>query len=80
MRAYSIQKKRCEVSSLIQKIKFHPKNNVMPSTCKDLDAVYIGETKRKFKTTGSRAVKNGDVNKNEIADHSWSDNHNFNWK
>ena len=57
-------------------------NVIYEIPCKDCDAVYIGETKRKFKQRvqeHKRAVKNGDVNKNEIADHSWSNDHEFDW-
>ncbi|XP_057301965.1 uncharacterized protein LOC130636309 isoform X1 [Hydractinia symbiolongicarpus] len=66
------------------KINMEEQNNVVYEIpCKDCDAVYIGETKRKFKQRVQeymRAVRNGDVKKNEIEDHSWSRSHQFNWR
>ena len=44
---------------------------------------YIGETKRSFKVRANehkRAVKNQDVDKNEIADHCWKNDHEMNWE
>ncbi|XP_057298092.1 uncharacterized protein LOC130629018 [Hydractinia symbiolongicarpus] len=65
------------------KINLEEQSNVVYEIpCKDCDAVYIGETKRKFKQRVQehmRAVRNRDVKKNEIADHSWSRSHQFNW-
>ena len=75
----------------LRKILSHPKdkipegrnNNVVYQIpCSDCNAVYIGETKRKFDCRvqeHKKAVQNGDISKNEIADHSWTKNHNFNW-
>ena len=51
--------------------------------CADCNAVYIGETKRSLNQRAkehARAVKNGDVDKNEIADHCWKNDHKFNWE
>ncbi|XP_057302713.1 uncharacterized protein LOC130636882 [Hydractinia symbiolongicarpus] len=50
--------------------------------CKDCDAVYVGETKRMFKQRvqeHKRAVRNADTDKNEIADHSWNNDHIIDW-
>ena len=58
-------------------------NIVYKIPCNDCEAVYIGETKRSFKQRSSehqRAVRNGDTDKNEIADHCWKENHQMNWK
>ena len=75
----------------LRKILSHPKdkipqgrnNNVIYQIpCSDCNAVYIGETKRKFDCRvqeHKKAVQNGDISKNEIANHSWTKNHNFNW-
>ncbi|XP_057291948.1 uncharacterized protein LOC130614539 [Hydractinia symbiolongicarpus] len=74
---------RSTLSKPKDKINLEEQNNVVYEIpCKDCDAVYIGETKRKFKQRVQehmRAVRNGDVKKNEIADHSWSRSHQFNW-
>ena len=51
--------------------------------CADCNAVYIGETKRSLNQHAkehARAVKTGDVDKNEIADHCWKNDHRFNWE
>ena len=51
--------------------------------CKDCNVSYIGETKRSFKvrTNGhKRAVKNQDLDKNEIADHCWKNDLEMNWQ
>ena len=48
--------------------------------CGDCNAVYIGESKRTLDQRSkehARAVRNGDIEKNEIADHSWKYNHRF---
>ncbi|XP_057298389.1 uncharacterized protein LOC130629264 [Hydractinia symbiolongicarpus] len=74
---------RSTLSKPKDKINMEEQNNVVYEIpCKDCDAVYIGETKRKFKQRVQEhmcAVRNGDVKKNEIADHSWSRSHQFNW-
>jgi len=57
-------------------------NIVYKIPCKDCDATYIGESKRSFKVRSSehmRAVRNMDIEKNEIADHCWKFNHEMNW-
>ena len=44
---------------------------------------YIGETKRSFKVRTNkhkRAVKNQNVDKNEIVDHCWKNDHEINWE
>ena len=47
-------------------IKSDKKSNIVYKiSCKDCNVSYIGETKRTFKV--KRAVKNQDVDKNEIA-------------
>ena len=46
------------------------------------EAVYISETKRTLVQRvqeHKRAVRNADISKNEIADHSWTKDHQFNW-
>ena len=58
-------------------------NIVYKIPCADCNAVYIGESKRSFDQRSKehvRAVKNGDVDKNEIADHSWKLDHKFDWE
>ena len=43
---------------------------------------YIGETKRTLVQRvqeHKRAVRNADTSMNEIADHSWTKDHQFNW-
>ena len=57
-------------------------NVVYKIPCEDCEATYIGETKRSFKqrsTEHMRAVRNGDFDKNEIADHCWKYNHEMKW-
>ena len=57
-------------------------NIVYKIPCRDCDATYIGESKRSFKQRSSehmRAVRNRDIEKNEIADHCWKENHQMNW-
>ena len=57
-------------------------NIVYKIPCGDCEATYIGETKRSFKQRSSehiRAVKNRDIEKNEIADHCWEKDHNMDW-
>ena len=57
-------------------------NIVYKIPCKDCDATYIGESKRSFKVRSSehmRAVRNMDIEKNEIADHCWKFNHEMDW-
>ena len=62
-------------------VNLEDQNNVVYEIpCKDCDAIYIGETKRQFKQRlqeHRRTVRNGDTNKNEIADHSWTNDHEF---
>ena len=58
-------------------------NVVYRIPCADCNAVYIGETKRTLiqrTREHARAVSNGDVDKNEIADHCWENNHRFDWE
>ena len=57
-------------------------NIVYKIPCRDCEATYIGESKRSFKQRSSehmRAVKNRDIEKNEIADHCWDKDHQMNW-
>ena len=66
------------------KIEKGKQNNIVYKIpCADCNAVYIGESKRSFDQRSKehvRAVKNGDVDKNEIADHSWKLDHKFDWE
>ena len=59
------------------------RNNVVYKIpCKDCNATYIGESKRSFGVRykeHDRAVRNGDTDKNEIADHCWENDHEMNW-
>ena len=43
--------------------------------CKSCETVYIGETKNETQTAHKRAVRNGDIDKNEIAEHCWNNDH-----
>jgi len=57
-------------------------NIVYKIPCRDCNATYIGESKRSFKVRSSehiRAVRNGDTDKNEIADHCWKYDHEMKW-
>ena len=57
-------------------------NVVYKIPCSDCNAVYIGESKRTLDQRvkeHERAVRNGDIDKNEIADHSWKHDHKFDW-
>ena len=58
-------------------------NNVIYKIpCGDCQAVYIGKTKRSFGTRYKEhfsAVKNGNVAKYEIAEHSWKYDHRIDW-
>ena len=59
-------------------------NNVIYKIpCSDCEAVYISESKRSLAQRSSEhkhAVKNGDTDKNEISDHSWKNDHRFNFE
>ena len=82
---------RFRSTDTLRNILSHPKDKIsMDNTnnviyqipCSDCDSVYIGETKRTFGQRvkeHKRAVQNGDLTKNEIADHCWTNNHNFDW-
>ena len=82
----------CSSSETLRKCLSNPKdkvnldkqnNIVYKIPCQDCNAVYIGETKRSFKQRSSehmRAVKNGEIEKNEIADHCCKLDHKFNWE
>ena len=65
-------------------VELDKKSNVVYKIpCKDCNVSYIGETKRSFKVRTNehkRAVKNQDVDKNEIADHCWKNDHEMNWE
>ena len=64
----------------LRKILSHPKDKL--SQEKKSNVVYIGETKRTLVQRvqeHKRAVQNADTSKNEIADHSWTKDHQFNW-
>ena len=79
-----LQKKHCAKSYLIQKTNSQEKksNVVYQIPCNVCEAVYIGETKRTLLQRvqeHKRAVRNADTEKNEIADHSWTKDHQFNW-
>ena len=75
----------------LRKILSHPKDKLQPDhlsnvvyeiPCSNCDAVYIGETKRRFKQRAQehiRAVRNADTEKNEIAHHCWTKDHRFNF-
>lgn len=92
-RIFNQHKIRCTFysSETLRKRLSHPKDKIAKDNqnniiyripCQDCDAVYIGESKRSLKqrsTEHARAVKNGDVTKNEIADHCWKFDHKFNW-
>ena len=83
---------RFRSTDTLRNILSHPKdkiatndlNNVIYQIpCGDCDSVYIGETKRTFEQRVKehmRAVRNGDVTKNEIADHCWTNDHKFDWE
>ena len=46
------------------------------------EAVYFGESKRSLKSRSDehkRSVRNCDCDQNEIANHCWEPDHNFNW-
>ena len=65
------------------KLSQEKKSNVVYQIpCNDCEAVYIGETKRtlvQHVQEHKSAVRNADTSKNEIADHSWTKDHQFNW-
>ena len=49
---------------------------------KDCNATYIGETKMSFQVRykeNNKAVRNGDIDKNEIAYLCWQNDHEMNW-
>ena len=81
---YSSDTLRKSISNPKDKIDEGKQNNIVYKIpCGDCNAVYIGESKRSFDQRSKehvRAVKNGDVNKNEIADHSWKLDHKFDWE
>ena len=57
-------------------------NIVYKIPCDGCEAVYIGESKRSLETRAKeheRAVRNGDLEKNKIAHHSWTHDHRFNF-
>ena len=59
------------------------KNNIVYEIdCSNCEAVYFGESKRSLKWRSDehkRSVRNCDCDKNEIAQHCWEADHNFNW-
>ena len=73
----------------LRQILSHPKdklsqeqksNVVYQIPCNYCEAVYIVETKRTLVQRvqeHKRAVRNADTSKNEIADHSWTEDHQF---
>ena len=79
-----IQKIKLTLSNPKDKIEKGKQNNIVYKIpCSDCNAVYIGESKIYFDQRSKehvRAVKNGDVDKNEIADHSWKLDHKFDWE
>ena len=60
------------------------KNNfVYEIDCSNCEAVYFGESKWSLKLRTDehkRSVRNCNCGKNEIAEHCWEADHNFNWK
>lgn len=93
-RIFRQHKIRCTFysSDTLRNMLSHPKdpveankqnNIVYKIPCGDCNAVYIGESKRTLDQRSkehARAVRNGDIEKNEIADHSWKYNHRFDWE
>ena len=81
---YSSDTIRKTLSNPKDKIEKGKQNNIVYKIpCADCNAVYIGESKRSFDQRSKehdRAVKNGDFDKNEIADHSWKLDHKFDWE
>ena len=81
---YSSDTLRKTLSNPKDKIEKGKQNNIVYKIpCADCNAVYIGESKRSFDQRSKehvRAVTNGDVDKNEIADHSWKLDHKFDWE
>ena len=81
---YSNNTLRKSLSKPKDKVPLDKQNNIVYQIpCNDCPATYIGESKRTFDQRSKehkRAVKNGDTEKNEIADHCWSQNHSMNWE
>ena len=81
---YSNETLRKHLSKPKDLVELDKKSNVVYKIpCKDCNVSYIGETKRSFKVRTNehkRAVKNQDVDKNEIADHCWKNDHEMNWE
>ena len=80
---YSTETLRRQLSKPKDTIPLDKRNNVVYKIpCKDCSATYIGESKRSFGVRykeHNRAVRNGDTDKNEIADHCWENDHEMNW-
>ena len=59
------------------------KNNIVYETdCSNCKAVYLGESKRSFKSRSDeheRSVRNRDCEKNETVKHCWEAHDNFSW-
>ena len=56
-------------------------NIVYEIDCSNCEAVYFGESKRSLKWHSDeqkRSVKNCDYDKNELGNHCWEADHNFN--
>ena len=57
-------------------------NIIYKIACNDCPANYIGESKRSFETRAKehkRAIRNNDVEKNEMVEHCWKNDHSMNW-
>ena len=80
---YSNNTLRKFLSKPKDKIPKDRQNNIVYKIpCKDCPANYIGESKRTFETRSKehkRAIRNGDVDKNEMAEHCWKNDHTMNW-
>ena len=80
---YSSETLRRHLSKPKDTVPMDKRNNVVYKIpCKDCNATYIGESKRSFGVRykeHDRAVRKGDTDKNEIADHCWSKDHEMNW-
>ena len=72
---------------LLCKLKYRvateDKNNIVYEIdCSNYDTAYFCESKRSLKSHSDehkRSVRNCDCDKNEIAEHCWEADHNFNW-
>jgi uncharacterized protein (UPF0335 family) len=78
---YSTDTLRQKLSHPKDPIEMDNKNNIIYKIpCKDCNATYIGESKRCLGTRTKEhqaAVRKGNVDKNEIAEHCWQQDHHF---